>query len=218
MRPERPWGGLYAITRPAPVGGQALSEEVAGAIAGGARWVQYRDKGEDQARRRQEAAALAQLCRRHQVPLIVNDDPRLAAEVGADGVHLGRDDSALRPARRLLGPSAIIGVSCYDRLDRARAAQSAGADYLAFGRFFASRSKPGAVPAGIELLRAARREFYLPLVAIGGITPENGRALVCAGADMLAVIHGIFGQPHPGRAARAFDRCFHPEDTDEPIP
>jgi thiamine-phosphate pyrophosphorylase len=138
--------------------------------------------------------------------------------VEADGVHLGRDDSALRRARRLLGPSAIIGVSCYDRLGRARAAQSAGADYLAFGRFFPSRSKPQAVPAGLELLRAARRELYLPLVAIGGITPENGRALVCAGADMLAVIHGVFGQEQPARAAGAFDRCFHPEDTDDPIP
>jgi thiamine-phosphate pyrophosphorylase len=110
------------------------------------------------------------------VPLIVNDDPRLAAEVEADGVHLGRDDRGLRPARKLLGPSAIIGVSCYDRLERARVAQAEGADYLAFGRFFPSHSKPGAVPAGIELLRAAHREFYLPLVAIGGITPENGRA------------------------------------------
>ena len=218
MRPERPWGGLYVITRPTQKGTQALSEEVAAAIAGGARWVQYRDKSEDPARRQEEATALAQLCHRHRVPLIINDDPRLAAEVEADGVHLGRDDSALHLARRLLGPSAIIGVSCYDRLDRARAAQAAGADYLAFGRFFFSRSKPGAVPAGIELLRAARRELYLPLVAIGGITPENGRALVRAGADMLAVIHGVFGQPHPGRAAHAFDRCFHPEDTDEPIP
>ena len=218
MRPERPWRGLYVITRPTPRGSLALREEVAAAIAGGARWVQYRDKGEDAARRVEEAAALAQLTRRRGVPLIVNDDPRLAAEVGADGVHLGRDDSALRPARRLLGPSAIIGISCYDRLDRARAAQAAGADYVAFGRFFPSRSKPQAVPAGVELLRAARRELYLPLVAIGGITPENGRALVRAGANMLAVIHGVFGQPHPGRAARAFDRCFRPEDTDEPIP
>ena len=218
MRPQRPWRGLYVITRPPLPGGRELSDEVAAAIAGGARWVQYRDKGVDRGQRREEAAALARLCRRCQVPLIVNDDPRLAAEVEADGVHLGRDDSALRPARRLLGPLAIIGVSCYDRLDRARDAQAAGADYLAFGRFFPSRSKPRAVPAGIELLHAARREFYLPLVAIGGITPENGRALVRAGAAMLAVIHGVFGQPHPARAARAFDRCFHPEDTDEPIP
>jgi thiamine-phosphate pyrophosphorylase len=218
MRPERPWRGLYVITDRRLAAGRGLSNLVAAAISGGARWIQYRDKSKEPGRRRDEAAALARLCRRHQVPLIVNDDPRLAAEVEADGVHLGHDDSALRPARRLLGPSAIIGVSCYDRIDRARAAQSAGADYLAFGRFFPSRSKPQAVPAGLELLHAARRELYLPLVAIGGVTPENGRALVCAGADMLAVIHGVFGQENPARAAGAFDRCFQPEDTDEPIP
>lgn len=212
MRPSYPWGGLYVITDPTLTPAVPLSTQVAAAIAGGARWVQYRDKGQDPERRHQQAAALAQLCRGHQLPLIINDDPRLAAEVGADGVHLGRDDSALPAARRLLGPTAIIGVSCYNQLERARAAQAAGADYLAFGRFFASRSKPQALAAGAQLLRAARRELYLPLVAIGGITPENGSALVRAGADMLAVIHGVFGQPDVRLAARAFDPCFQPEN------
>jgi len=119
-------------------------------------------------------------------------------------------------ARRLLGPQALIGVSCYNRLELARAARDAGADYIAFGRFFPSSSKPQAVQAEPALLTAARAEIHLPLVAIGGITPENGAALVQAGADMLAVIHGVFGQPDIRRAAQAYASCFDPEEAPPP--
>lgn len=199
--------GLYAITTEAP-GPEALTEQVARAIRGGAAVVQYRDKSDDAARRREEAEALLVLCRAHGVPLIVNDDVELARAVGADGVHLGRDDIPLAQARAALGPQALIGVSCYNVLDRALAAQEAGADYVAFGSFFPSSTKPAAVRAGLELLREARSRLDLPIVAIGGITPENGAQLVEAGADMLAVIQGVFGAPDPQAAARRYAALF----------
>jgi len=134
------------------------------------------------------------------VPLIVNDDPRLAWDIGADGVHLGQDDPPYEEARALLGPEATLGVSCYNSLDRAVSAQRIGADYVAFGRFFPSKTKPRAKQAPLALLREARRQLSIPIVAIGGITPENGSALIEAGADRVAVIEGVFGQPDPEAA------------------
>lgn len=199
--------GLYAITDPRLAAGD-LAGQVAQALEGGARVIQYRDKASDHERRLQEAGTLLRLCRQAGVPLIINDDLPLALRIGADGVHLGRDDPALETARALLGPDAIIGVSCYDRLALARRAQEDGADYVAFGRFFPSQSKPEAVQADIGLLRQARRELTLPVVAIGGITPENGGPLVAAGARMLAVIQGIFGQPDVAAACRRFQPLF----------
>lgn len=210
--------GLYAITPAAPNPRMPLVRQVALAIAGGARVIQYRDKSENdpvpaQGRRLAQAQALLAVCRAAGVPLIINDDPALAAAVGSDGVHLGREDLAPTEARRLLGPGAIIGVSCYDRLDLAEAAQAAGADYVAFGSFFPSSTKPLAVRADLGLLRRARQCIRLPLVAIGGITPENGAAVITAGADLLAVISGVFGEPDPLAAARKYARLF---DTSHP--
>ena len=211
MNPAAPLCGLYAITDAKLSAGQSLTAGVAAAIRGGARIIQYRDKGEDQSRRIQEAESLLSVCRAHRIPLIVNDDLTLAEAVGADGVHLGRDDIPPRLARERLGSSAIIGVSCYNQIERARRAASEGADYLAFGRFFPSLTKPHAVAADLDLLRRARAEIHLPLVAIGGITPENGSLLVHAGADMLAVIRGVFGRRDITAAARRFSRLFEPE-------
>ncbi|MBI5041748.1 MAG: thiamine phosphate synthase, partial [Gammaproteobacteria bacterium] len=162
--------GLYAITDSQLTPGSALIPAVAAALRGGARVIQYRDKSRDVARRREEAAALVELCRRHTALLIVNDDVELAAAVGASGVHLGRDDLDLHAARARLGATAMIGVSCYNQLTRAQAAADAGADYVAFGRFFPSLTKPDARAATPALLHAARRALALPLVAIGGIT------------------------------------------------
>ena len=210
------WRGLYVITDAALAADRDLATLVELVLKGGARCVQYRDKGRDRQRQRQEAEALARLCRAQGVPLIVNDDAALAAEVEADGVHLGVGDADIRRTRRLLGPHAVIGASCYNRLDLAREAQEAGADYVAFGRFFPSSSKPEAVQAHPQLLSAARAEIRLPLVAIGGITPQNGRALVRAGADMLAVIHGVFGEPDVCAAARAYAPCFDREEAPRP--
>ncbi|MGH8362672.1 MAG: thiamine phosphate synthase [Gammaproteobacteria bacterium] len=200
--------GLYAITDSGAAPATPLAEAAAAAIRGGARLVQYRDKSGDAARRLREAQALLAVCREYEVPLIINDDVDLAVEIGADGVHLGREDAPLDEARVRAGPRAILGVSCYDSLERAFAAEQAGADYVAFGSFFASPSKPQAVRAPLELLYVARQRLNVPCCAIGGITPENGAALVAAGADMLAVIRGLFASADIESAARRYARLF----------
>ena len=200
--------GLYAITDSSLIPATELVARVAQAIAGGATVIQYREKQLAAAERHLQAAMLAELCHAHAVPLLINDDVELAAAVEAAGVHLGRDDADIRSARARLGPHAIIGVSCYNSLQRAQAAAVAGADYIAFGRFFPSRTKPEAVQAEITLLERARRQLAVPLVAIGGITPENGATLLAAGANLLAVIHGIFGQPNVQAAAQCYKQLF----------
>ncbi len=203
-----PGFGLYAVTDTGLTRERGVVACVRGALEGGARMVQYRDKGTDRPRRSREAAAIRDLCRRHGVPFIVNDDLDLALEVGADGVHVGRDDDAVETARATLGAGAIVGASCYHELDRARQAVAAGASYVAFGRFHASRTKPGRALAGPELLRAARAELAVPVVAIGGITAGNGAALVAAGANLLAVIHDLWGDGDCAARARALAACF----------
>ena len=205
---RRPLGGLYAVTDAMLTPGPQLLAAVAAALRGGAALVQYRDKGGDSGRRQAEAAALLALCRQHGVPLIINDDPELARAVGADGVHLGADDPSLEAARTLLGPAAIVGVSCYDRLETARRAAERGADYLAFGSFFPSPTKPAAVRAEPSLLARARRELALPIVAIGGIDEKNGGQLVALGADLLAVISALFAATDVEAAARRLSGLF----------
>jgi len=203
-----PLRGLYVLTDTALTPGDRLLAAVAAAIDGGAALVQYRDKSDDDARRESEARALLALCRKRGVPLIINDDVALAARIGADGVHVGREDPDLHQARTALGPDALIGVSCYDALERARQAQADGADYVAFGSFFASPTKPAAVPASLDLLRKARSQLNVPIAAIGGIAPDNGAQLVAAGADLLAVITGVFAQPDIRTAARRYADLF----------
>lgn len=204
MRPRLADRGLYAITD----GPRAdLLDTAAAALDGGAVLLQYRDKTADARRRLQDARALQGLCAARGVPLIVNDDVELAAVVGAAGVHLGEDDSDVAAARMRLGENAIIGVSCYDSLARARQLAAAGADYLAFGAFFPSTTKPDARHATPALLREART-FGRPLVAIGGITPDNGGPLIEAGADYLAVIAAVFGAADVRAAARRFADLF----------
>lgn len=155
-----------------------------------------------------EAASLLRAaCSDAGMPFIVNDDAHLAAAAGADGVHLGADDGAIADARAVLGADAIIGVSCYDDLGRARALAAQGADYIAFGAFFPSPTKPGARRASPELLRDSAG-LGLPRVAIGGITPDNARSLVDAGADLVAVVSGVFDAPDPVAAARACRKVF----------
>ncbi|MEW8300603.1 MAG: thiamine phosphate synthase [Candidatus Thiodiazotropha sp.] len=204
--------GLYAITDSRLSPGERLLQHVEAALLGGAAVIQYRDKSASAARRLADATALRRLCRDHGALLIINDDVDLTEQVGADGVHLGRDDGSLTSARERLGKDAVIGVSCYNRLELAREAVACGADYIAFGRFFPSRIKPDAVQADAALLTAASAELGLPLVAIGGITPENGAPLIRAGADMLAVIHGVFGEADIRAACRRFTRLFEQEE------
>lgn len=200
--------GLYAITPDPSPGREALTTRVGAAIAGGARVIQYREKSDDRIRRRREAIALLDICRAAEIPLLINDDVALAADIGAPGVHIGREDRDLAYARHLLGDQAIIGVSCYNDLALARAAQDGGATYAAFGSFFVSPTKPEAVPADLRVLLRAHDELDIPLVAIGGITLENGRALIEAGAHMLAVISAVFGRTDVRAAAHAFSSLF----------
>jgi len=198
--------GLYAITPALPT--PELLPAVAAAIAGGAALVQYRSKETAAALRHDQAAALLAMCRDHGVPLIINDDAELAAALGADGVHLGAEDGAIAAARRLLGGKALIGASCYNDLQRARAAATAGADYLAFGSFYPSSSKPEARRATPQLLQQAKIALKIPVVAIGGITPANGAPLVAGGADALAAIDGLFGSDDIRAAAHRYTKLF----------
>ena len=200
--------GLYAITDSQLIPPGELTRRVSMAIAGGAVLIQYRDKGSATAADIDEVVSMAMLCRQRDVPLIVNDDVELAAAIGAAGVHLGQDDASLLAARARLGTEATIGISCYNNLERARQAVAAGADYVAFGRFYSSRSKPGAVLADPALLTRASSELARPVVAIGGITPTNGQTLLAAGASLLAAIHGVFGQPDIEAAARRYTTLF----------
>lgn len=214
MNPSWPRRGLYAITPDEPDSGRLVAR-VAVVLEAGASWLQYRNKDANPALRREQALALQPLCRAHGVPLIVNDDWRLAAEIGADGAHLGEDDGELAAARSALGETAIIGASCYADFALAQAAAANGASYVAFGAFFPSPTKPNARRASPHLLQQAA-SLALPRVAIGGITPDNARGLVVAGADLLAVISGVFDAADPAAAVRAYLSCFEANSEEEP--
>ncbi|OGA23160.1 MAG: thiamine-phosphate diphosphorylase [Betaproteobacteria bacterium RIFCSPLOWO2_02_FULL_67_26] len=199
--------GLYAVT-PDLADTAELLAKVEAALAGGARVLQYRNKSAGAALRLEQGRALLARCRERRVPLIINDDLDLAAELDADGLHLGSGDGALAAARLRLGPGKLLGASCYNRLDNALAAARDGADYVAFGGFFPSSVKPGAVRAPLALLQEAKQRLALPVVAIGGITPDNAPQLIAAGADGVAVISAVFGVPDIRAAARLFDALF----------
>lgn len=204
--------GLYAITPDSSPNPASLAAQVALAISGGARLIQYRDKGANDRERHARGLALLTVCRQADVPLIINDDLELAVALGADGVHLGRDDADPRAARERLGATAIVGVSCYNDLRLAETAERAGASYVAFGSFFPSVTKPHAVRADVGLLTEASRRLRIPPVAIGGITPENGAPLIAAGARLLAVVTGVFDQSDIAAAARAYTNLFPKEN------
>lgn len=210
--PARTLRGLYAITSAAMcLDNSRLLASCEAALHGGARLLQYRDKHNPLAIQRRLVTVLVGLCHHFNTPLIVNDDIELARAVGADGVHLGTADRPVAEARARLGANAIIGATCADSLERARAAIAAGATYVAFGRFFPSHTKPDAPPAPLELLTAARRELGVPICAIGGIKPDNGAPLIAAGADLLAAVEGVFEQTdatHVAAAARRYAALF----------
>lgn len=197
---------MYLVTREEP-DTTRLMAVVAAAIAGGAVLVQYRDKSRDPGHRRRQAEALLALTRPAGVPLVVNDDVALARAIGAEGVHLGRDDAALEDARAALGVEAIIGVSCYGDAGRARRLATTGADYVAFGSVYPSTTKPGAPRADLAIFAAAA-DLGIPRVAIGGIDAANAPALIAAGADLLAVIGAVFDADDPRAATRAIAAAF----------
>lgn len=201
------WRGLYAITDDALLAHRLLPA-VQAALSGGCRWVQYRSKCTDAQQRRREAAQLVELCRAHNASLLINDDVALAKTVGADGVHLGQDDMSLTEARRILGNQAIIGITCHNSLALAHTAQQDGANYVAFGRFFASQTKQSAPPADLSVLRAAKAQLAIPVVAIGGITLDNAPSVLQEGADMLAVVGDLFSAQNITARAQAYTALF----------
>jgi thiamine-phosphate pyrophosphorylase len=200
--------GLYAVT-PASLCREParLYTAVEAVLSGGAVLLQYRDKLNDASTRRHIAGELQRLCAHAGVPLVINDDLDLAAELGT-GVHLGLNDAPLAEARRRLPGDAVIGVTCGDSLSRAQTAEHGGAGYAGFGRFFASRTKPDAPSAPLVRLTEARRQLSLPICAIGGITPDNAAAVIGAGADLVAAVEGVFGADDVESAARAISRLF----------
>lgn len=204
---KRAISGLYAVT-PDIADTPALVAAAEAVLAGGARLLQYRNKQASAPLRLAQARALLAQCRKYRVPLVINDQLDLALDVEADGLHLGADDGSLAAARARLGPERILGASCYDRLELALEAERLGADYVAFGSFFPSNVKPGAVRASPALLRSAQRRLSVPVVAIGGITLANAPGLIAAGADSVAVITALFDADDIRGAARRFSALF----------
>lgn len=199
--------GLYAITDEKLLSTAHFGPAVEQALLGGARIIQYRDKSDDQEKRLHQAQIIRQLCYEYDALMIINDDIALASHSNADGVHLGKDDGSLYQARNSLGSDCIIGVSCYNDFDRARTACNEGADYIAFGAFFPSPTKPQAATADTELLHKAN-ELDIPVCAIGGITSANAGELITAGADMVAVISDVFDNQDIKLAARNIQSLF----------
>jgi thiamine-phosphate pyrophosphorylase len=199
--------GLYAVTPDISDTPQLLAK-VEAALAGGARLLQYRNKTASPALRLVQGRALLALCWQYQVPLIINDHLDLALALDAHGLHVGVDDGSAAEARRQLGAHRILGVSCYGRIENASAAAGTGATYVAFGGFFPSKVKPGAARTPIELLREAKRRLKVPIVAIGGITPDNAPQLIDAGADAVAVISALFDLGDVKLAAQRLSGLF----------
>jgi thiamine-phosphate pyrophosphorylase len=199
--------GIYAITDCENLTAQELIEKSEHILKIGVSLFQYRNKETNQNKKKELAQALQSLCHQYKTPFIVNDDINLAKEISADGVHLGKNDADINIAKQTLG-SKIIGISCYNDIDRAMAAEKAGADYIAFGAFFPSLTKPNAKKASIELLQEAKSILSIPIVAIGGITPENGKQLVDAKVDYLAIISGLYSAPDTINATQSYKDLF----------
>jgi thiamine-phosphate pyrophosphorylase len=199
--------GIYAITDNRLTPETTLLEQVEQALKGGVRILQYRDKQSPAELRQRQASALARLCHDYDALLIINDDVELARSSEADGVHLGQDDEGISHARHALGNKAVIGASCYNRIELAEHARKTGASYVAFGRFFPSPTKPNAIQAELDILEQAQY-LDIPICAIGGITRQNADSIISAGADMIAVVNGIFGRPDIRKAASDLASLF----------
>lgn len=200
--------GLYAITDEQLIKPGQFAQNIELALQGGARIIQYRDKNSAREQRLAQAANLKRLCTQYNALLIINDDIDLARTVQADGIHLGEQDSSIAAARELLGDDFLIGQSCYNRFELALQAQAEGANYVAFGAFYSSPTKPQARNADIELLRQAQRRLHIPVCAIGGIHAGNAAELVEAGADMVAVISGLFARDQIKSSAEHISALF----------
>ncbi len=202
-----PAGGLYAITATDNLTEPEVLAITKILLGAGISLLQYRNKHQDEKSVTRLGKALVELCNKFKVPVIVNDDPALAARTGAAGVHLGNQDADISWTRCRY-PDLIIGASCYNDPGLALCAQSQGADYVAFGSFYTSPTKPDAIKVDPDIITRARTAIKLPVVAIGGITPENGGPLLAAGADFLAVISGLYAHPDPCAQAMKYLSLF----------
>ena len=199
--------GIYAITDCANTTAQELLEKSEAILKTGISLFQYRNKTSNQQKKKELAQELQSLCHQYNTPFIVNDDVLLAKDISADGIHLGKDDDDISLAREVIG-SRIIGISCYNNINRAIAAEKAGANYIAFGAFFPSVTKPDAKKADIALVKLAKSQLTIPVVAIGGITPENGKQLIEANIDYLAVISGLYSASDTISATQSYNDLF----------
>jgi thiamine-phosphate pyrophosphorylase len=184
--------GLYLVTPNWDDTDRLLAASAQALAAAPLALLQYRHKEATPALRREQAAALLALCRRYDVPLIVNDHVALCEELDADGIHLGGTDAEVAAVRSRLGKGKLIGASCYGELARAQQAQEAGASYVAFGGFYPSRVKQYAVTTAPAIVDEARAVLRVPLVVIGGMTPQNAAPLVARGAHMVAAISSVY--------------------------
>lgn len=207
MKNKTPVHGLYAIT-PDLKDTTALCGLVEAYIAGGASIIQYRSKLTDTKLKIAQSSALRDICRQHNIPFIINDYVNLCLTVDADGVHIGKTDGTLEEIRARLGSDKILGVSCYGSLAHALEAQNKGADYIAFGACFPSKTKPDAPRAELELFTKARQTLRIPVVGIGGITLKNAPKLIDAGAHAIAVIGALSKSADPRATAREFTNLF----------
>lgn len=178
------------------------------ALQGGAALVQYRHKTADAAQRREQATRLLTLCRQHRIPFIVNDYVDLCRELDADGIHVGGTDAPVAEVRRMVGPDKIVGASCYGSLELAEEAQQAGASYIAFGGFYPSRVKQYPVTTPVATITQAKNRWTVPVVVIGGMTVDNSRALITAGADMVAAVSAVYQADDPRATAAQFVGLF----------
>ena len=196
--------GLYVIVDAACIGTNEMISKTQEVLSAGVSIIQYRDKKNQATKKSQIAQQLRNITHDYQSLLIINDDVELACSIDADGIHLGKDDMAIELARKSLGQHKIIGASCYASFENAKPAIEASADYIAFGSFYPSPTKPHAPRAKIELLKRAKQTFSTPVCAIGGITTTNASDIYKAGADMIAVISSVFNASSPSRAVQEY--------------
>ncbi|MFZ6752657.1 thiamine phosphate synthase [Undibacterium sp. Dicai25W] len=199
--------GLYIVT-PDWDDTEQLLKATEQALQGGANIVQYRHKTASVGLRKEQALAVQVLCRQYQKPFIINDHLDLFLELDADGLHVGGMDISVAQARAQIGTDKILGASCYGDLELARTAVSSGASYVAFGGFYPSRIKKYAVTTAATIVADAGKKFQLPKVVIGGMTLENCQPLVQYGAEMVAVISGVYMADDPKLAAQQFSALF----------
>lgn len=199
--------GLYAVT-PDEQDTVVLLAKVEAALLGGINILQYRNKQANHKLLTQQAQAILPLCRQYNVPLIINDSVKLCLALDADGVHIGAEDGNLSEVRTRLGPNKILGASCYNRFELALVAQQSGADYVAFGACFASKTKPNAPIASLDLFKLAQAQLHIPAVAIGGIILSNALQAIDAGASAIAVINAIFNNSDVKLSTQQFAQLF----------